>query len=281
MQTTKDLVQFGERIGLAPEALQQALAVGLGEAEYLYYRRLFFQNREALYRMVMQRPDGPQWMLAIFLRLCEESWQRAAVSGISAEVCDSTFSDLAIWSRVCKARTGKWGLLEQIWLEKHVDGLVYRLGRLQFEIGMLPGRSEAGAYCFPSGTLALHVHVPEGSPLVYEECRESYRRALAFFKGVRPVFFCHSWLLYPGLSAVLPEDSNILRFQRDFTLLGVDDTERQAEDRIWGMILETPADYPAKTRLQQAARRHLMEGGKLGAAWGVILDGLDALLGDA
>ena len=79
---------------------------------------------------------------------------------------------------------------------------------------------------------------------------------------------CHSWLLSPALSRLLRSDSNILRFQRMFELVGLDDSSRQAEERIFGDIRPQPSDYPVSTTLQRAARQWLLDGNPLPSAYG-------------
>jgi len=86
------------------------------------------------------------------------------------------------------------------------------------------------------------------------------------FKG----FICHSWLLSPGLSQVLPETSNIIKFGKRFTII-----ENQAQNV--GQAIERIFDTKFKdskaplTSLQIKARKLLDEGGHLGNALGVIL----------
>lgn len=58
--------------------------------------------------------------------------------GIPQEVTRETLSDIAIWMRTYRRRTGEWGLTEIGWLLHHFRGRLYRLGRLQFEFVHCP-----------------------------------------------------------------------------------------------------------------------------------------------
>ncbi|HET8895332.1 MAG TPA: hypothetical protein VFM96_14665 [Gaiellaceae bacterium] len=88
------------------------------------------------------------------------------------------------------------------WLEVVFSGRLAELGRLQFEDG---------------GDGVLDVHIPETGPLTPVACDASFARAREVFPDHHTAA-CRSWLLDPALADVLPEDSNIVRFQRRFTL---------------------------------------------------------------
>jgi hypothetical protein len=56
-----------------------------------------------------------------------------------------------------------------------------------------------------------------------EDCRDSLRQAYAFFARYSPerpikASFCHTWFFTPQLQQLLPPQSNVVRFQREFYL---------------------------------------------------------------
>ena len=122
----------------------------------------------------------------------------------------------------------------------------------------------------PAGAIVLDTHIPQGEPLDIDKVYGSFRRALSFFHGVYPVFSCHSWLLYPALKEILPVSSRILQFQQLFQIVHTDEADRQAEERIFGKISDDPRLYSESTALQRTAKRHLLEGKRLGSARGVF-----------
>ena len=136
----------------------------------------------------------------------------------------------------------------------------------------ITGTLEGKAYKIPKGTPIINVHIPQGDPLVKEDCENSFQQACAWFGTERP-YLCHSWLLYPKLRELLKPESNIIRFQELFTLLDTDMEGTEAEQRIFGKVLSDPAGYPEKTGLQKAAKKFLMEGKKLGNGLGIYLPG--------
>ncbi len=73
------------------------------------------------------------------------------------------------------------------------------------------------------GDPVLDIHIPGGMPLDLEECKEAMSAAMAFFKRYFPekqaaAFTCFSWLMDTRLQELLPCDSNIIRFQKEFYL---------------------------------------------------------------
>ena len=149
------------------------------------------------------------------------------------------------------------------WLAKVVAGGVISLGRLQFEWAE---PTAAGA--------AWPVHIPESGPLDPAACDESFARAVAFFRGrgdsATRGFVCHSWLLDDQLAEYLPGESNILRFQRRFTLVDTAESDAPVDGATEGdhavakfvfrrPLAELSALTPS-TRLETAVVTHLAAG---------------------
>lgn len=73
------------------------------------------------------------------------------------------------------------------------------------------------------GDKMLNIHIPRRGRMPFEECADSFKRAIPFYKEHFPeedlkAFHCGSWLLGNGLELLLDQDSNIIRFQREFYL---------------------------------------------------------------
>ena len=187
---------------------------------------------------------------------------------VPAAVSRDTLDDLLRWARKFRVQHGRWGLAETHWLVQAVAGRIFRLGRLQFE--WVTNR-------WPALPLAedawlLSVHVPEMGPLDHAACDASFDHARRFFLRHFPerrasAYVCDSWLLDPQLAEYLPAQTNIIRFQRRFTVLPEACYPR---DEITPRILPTPAAKdtdPAQdarpSRLQQAVAEHR----RLGRTW--------------
>ena len=179
-----------------------------------------------------------------------------------------TFSDIGRWEKVCFEHTGAHGLEEYEWLSLHLRLQLFALGRLQFQPVCCPWDLPA-VYGIQKGDPVLNVHIPSGSRLTPSACEASYQQAARFFSMHPAVFICHSWLLCPALKNLLPAGSNILQFQNEYTITGVDTESRQAEERIFGCLKSCPSEYPENSYLQKSAKTWLLSGNPLPAGYGV------------
>ncbi len=189
--------------------------------------------------------------------------------GIPAAVSRQTLTDLGRHMAVHRWRSGETGL-GRSWLPLHLRGLLFQLGRLQFErqraaAGLAEHCAAAGVACVP-GDPILAVHVPEFSgPLSPAACQRSLVWARRFFARHFPdepvrVATCSSWLLDEQLAEYLPADSNIVRFQRRFQPLRRWDDDQAVQTFVFGRQYPDPAQIPRRTTLQRAIADHLRAG---------------------
>jgi hypothetical protein len=162
------------------------------------------------------------------------------------------------------------------WLSLHFRGLLFRLGRLQFQRGRFPPdwpndasapeRDGTGDHPGP-GALALNVHIPEsGGPLSPDACSTSFVQARNLFARSFPeepyrLARCTSWLLDPQLAAYLPPTSNIVRFQERFHLVaGGANGDAEVMRFVFRQVEPTLDALPRRTTLERAAVEHLRAG---------------------
>lgn len=74
------------------------------------------------------------------------------------------------------------------------------------------------------GDSVLELHIPRADHLLMADCKVSYRDALVFYRRYFHAvniagLVCHTWLFTPQLQEMLPQQSNIVQFQREFYLL--------------------------------------------------------------
>lgn len=222
---------------------------------------LYQQNTSELEGQLRARFTDPQRLLLqlhLTVRLAETARQRYLEAGIPLDIWRDTFSDIGIWVEHTRIDYGCPGLANIGWLRNHIALEVFRLGRLQYQPVLW------------DEVPILNVHISEGEPLAHADCLESYRRAVGFFRDrwEWQAMHCTSWLLSPVLQELLKPGSNILLFQADYDILSIDAQSRQAEERIFGRVLDDPADYIALTSLQESVRRYLIEGGQVPSAHG-------------
>lgn len=142
------------------------------------------------------------------------------MKGISDSILLDTLADIPRWLDTWSDLKGEMFLGELEWLKKHMELKLFKLGRLQFCF--------ADDYKFPKrgirkGDTVIDTHIPADGPLLPEECIKSFDYAREFFEKYYPeykyeVFTCHSWLLDENLTNLLDENSNIVKFQKLFTI---------------------------------------------------------------
>lgn len=175
-------------------------------------------------RLPPQPEQHPLFYVPVFLEVLPHVRAYHGAHGISELDSRMTLADLGRHVAVHRRRYGTPGLDPANWLSLAFRGMIYQVGRLQFE--RVPIGAELSQTLDRAPTdLALSVHIPEFcGPLSPPAVDEAFARARVFFARHFPserydFAVCHSWLLSPQLAAHLPPESNILSFQRRFTLV--------------------------------------------------------------
>jgi len=326
---------------------------GRAAAASRYYRGLFVEgngssadlNRELL----ALGPEGERLAAVVYAGAIPRLASRYRERGIPADVLIDTVQDIPLWMETHRVRHGRPGLSELNWLTRHLNGKLFRLGRLQFEFQTCPfaalvfrnretgepavlseagiryrgdgqvdgtcgledpaggwtsdyefdgsrhrghpisrtGTASPNAIELPgnqwelalrTGDPVLNVHIPEGGRMSPEACRDSYTRAIRFVEQCFPdkpfkAFACESWLLDARFRELLPQDSNIVRFQDDYYLLPVLADENQTLERVFGFgtkLTDLPS-LAARTSLQKVVRDHFASGGKIHNFGGILV----------
>lgn len=260
---------FCERIGLSPASARAAAAYPLSPDQNRRLAGQMMDGNPAFESEAETYPDPPLLMLSLIIRLAIEAHSAYAERQIPDEVYWATFSDIALWARDYEKAAGRPGLTEWRWLSLHAALRLFRLGRLQFEPICLAEAVRTDTRLFAAGTPVLGVHIPADGRLDPGETAKSYAAAAVFFNRPEPLFHCASWLLGPDLGELLPASSHIRQFAGEYRIYRVNDTSRQAEERIFGFVSDQPSLYPDKTSLQKAARAHLLRGGRLPVGYGL------------
>ena len=195
---------------------------------------------------------------------------RYVEQGISEQVFDDTFRDIAIWAEDFFQKNGYYGIDQIYWIGQSVRMKLFRLGRLQFEPVDLEQDICLDGCTIAAGAKVLNVHIAADGPLLLDDCLDSLQQARDFFNMPQARFICDSWLLAPALEEMLPESSNIIRFQKLFRIISVHHRFRQAEQRVFGRILDDPALYPEETVLQRKLKAALLDGNEPGIGFGII-----------
>lgn len=160
---------------------------------------------------------------------------------------------------------GEGGLHTQNWLTHHFRGAIYALGRLHFERLVLPPGDPEPDGPQP-GEPVLGLHIPEGR-LTPESVDDALAQAVPFFAEHFPAepyryAVCTSWVLDPQLIDYLAIDSNIIRFQRRFTLRppGPADDSATVVEFLFKRPIADLDRLPRATTLQRAVVDHIRAG---------------------
>jgi len=117
------------------------------------------------------------------------------------------------------------------------------------------------------GDPVLGIHIPTGSPMTFEECGESYRKALEFYPKYFPEFKSRgfntsSWLLDTKLEQLLSPESNIVKMMKEFYLYpGTASGNHGFFERVFGWGITDIKGLPRNTSLQKAIGDFADKGG--------------------
>ncbi|HEY6738206.1 MAG TPA: acyltransferase domain-containing protein [Actinopolymorphaceae bacterium] len=184
---------------------------------------------------------------------------------VSAQMSEEIFADLGRQVAIHRRIHGRGGLDVQFWFGLHCRGLIFSFGRLQFNRGTAWYADATTP--FAQGDLVLGAHIPESGPMTPEACDESFARAKKFYATHFPdepyrYVTCTSWLLDDQLAEYLPADSNIIAFQRRFTL--IEDAVSEGDDAVFQFVFRRVKprleDLPRRTTLERAIVDHLESG---------------------
>lgn len=107
------------------------------------------------------------------------------------------------------------------------------------------------------GDPVLNIHIPTAGPMDYELCRQSFEMVPGFFAKHFPdrewrCICCGSWLLNTALQELLPETSNMVRFQREMYLFPIGIGEESLVRALFGEGELDLASAPRDTILRRA-----------------------------
>ena len=202
--------------------------------------------------------------------------------GISSEISRATMADIGRHVRIRQMRLGVSGLASPDWLWLHARGMIFQIGRLQFERAALGGTTsralQAQGFDCQHREPCLAVHIPSFmGPLTPEVCDASFAQAREFFAAHFPtetfrLAVCRSWLLDEQLARFLPPTSNIVQFQQRFGIAYR--AEKPEDGDTLDFIFRSPNvpldQLPQRTTLERAVVRHLQAGGHFHGAMGWI-----------
>ncbi|MDT0330243.1 acyltransferase domain-containing protein [Nocardiopsis lambiniae] len=195
--------------------------------------------------------------------------------GVDPAVTRATLADVGVQTARSRRMYGRSGVETASWVAAQFRGRLFWVGGLQLEPAVLG--DQGGVEWYPEGEAAglgvgmavgdpvLRLHIPTGG-LDPVSVTDALGRARPFARahlGIDPVVAtCTSWLLDPRWGEVLGEGSNIVSFQRRFTLVGRGQPgEADVFRFVFGMSEVDVVAAPRRTRLERAAVERVEGGG--------------------
>lgn len=191
---------------------------------------------------------------------------------LSDELYSDNMKDIDIWANKYEKINGFKGLYQEHfnWINSILEMKVIKLGRLQFELlnktdkifDLVPEKHK-------ENSILVNVHIREDGKLIPSACKTSYKRAWDYYKSKRLsfseiTFTCYSWLLNPDLKLLLPENSNIIQFQKKYKFLSFKENEEKPQiiERVFGLGNEKLENCSQNTILQKNLKKFWEKGYK-------------------
>ena len=218
-------------------------------------------------------------IMTVFLAAANHTRKLYAKAGIDDAVYIATMGFFKRTVREYKEINGVYGFDRTFWWWRQLSLIIFRLGTLEFEIRIAEDTARIG---FPGekSLPVIAVHIPSDAVMTRENLDNSYNTARTFFKKHYPDFnyrcicICYgAWLLSPILKKILPPSSKILEFQSDYAITRMFINDQSYFTWVFKQK-EQPTNLnllPETTFLQCSIKKHLIEGGTIGMAAGVLV----------
>ena len=202
-----------------------------------------------------------------------------SVKGLSEELYLGTMADLKYKLDECMKNHGVWGTFT-FWYKSFFTLDRFGFGRLQYDVCKW-SRDDYYNGFVKEGDLVFGCHIPPCGPLYPDAVIDSLKKLYNHFKdelkeGIL-VVRCSTWLLYPPITDLCKENSNIRKFSDFFDIIDVDHrTANPYSDfwRIFAMPYEGPQtllNVPTDTSFRRSMKKFIQDGGSIGTGFGVIL----------
>lgn len=257
-----------ERIKLQPELAEPVIAFSDSfDFESIRPQLNRFQtwetSEEALeeLREILKPDERNIKILACTLECATKRYEDYVKKGISDKIFNDTMGCLTRFGDECFRRTGEYACDREWWTIRQIGMTVFRLGELEFERNIEEGKK------------VINIHIPSDARITEENCDASIAQAKEFFPKHYPEYaevdyICDSWLLAPALKKFLPETSNIIRFQNRFEIYKEDLDNTEFTEWLYRTKEYKPENFAEETSLQRDIKKYILEGGKLGMAFG-------------
>lgn len=247
----------------------QATPHGLNNEQFDYFSNKmrkpseYENNANELAKALEPDPKGHK-MLNTLLEIACKTHNDYKEKGVCDDIFIQTMKCLLRFTLEHKESYGEYGFNRAFWVGRQLSMKLFRIGELEYEMVELEGKN------------AISIHIPSDANLTDEKVDFSLLKAKEFFATYYPTYhgvtyFCSSWLLSPVLKNMLPPTSKILKFANRFTVAKYDESAEDYKIWVYKSNQLKPEDFPENTSLQRNLKKHVLSGGKVGEAFGVLI----------
>jgi len=222
--------------------------------ELLMNEETWAEGLEQLKETLGEDKDGMK-RLCCMLRCALMAKSQYDRLGIPEQIYTDTMGAFSRFVREHMESYGRYGFNRGFWTPRQVSCKLFRIGQLEYELTAVNGEP------------VVSLHIPTDVDLRPDVLRPSLKAGLTalyrFFPDCAQMpVYCHSWLLSSLLKEMLPEDSNILRFQELFDI----DSEGIPGNDVLLWVFKNPKlpkeEYPENTSLQRKLKQFFLNGGQ-------------------
>ncbi len=222
------------------------------------------EGRKALKQQLGEDPLGFR-ELACMLRCALAARETFGKLGFSEAVYYDTMACFSRFVGEHMESYGTYGFDRGFWTVRQVSCKLFRIGALEYELIRIEGKP------------VISLHIPTDAVFHTGELRSSYMEARTLLNRAFPEYagapmYCHSWLLSPTLRELLPETSNILRFQRSFHITPLENGSTGYLQWVFKNPNLPLEDYPEDTSLQRKLKAFLRAGKTFTDAKGYLVE---------
>lgn len=214
------------------------------------------------------------WLL-VFILMSDKFFHDSMRLHGSMKVLEYSMYDLKYKAVECHLVKGVWGNFVSSWSYGFFTFKLFGFSALQFEPIEASKDFDVNGRIIKKGTKLLSVHIPRREKHLNEqEVEQNFKEVIKFFKLDDPIFYCHSWLLFPKNKNMISSDSHIRHFIDLFTLIETYEAPNYSEMwRLFDMeINENNLDtLPANTSFRRGYIQLMKNKEKTGGGVGIYI----------
>lgn len=165
---------------------------------------------------------------------------------------------------------------QMIWGSFFMKGNLIQIGRLQYEFDDNPLKIKK---YIKENCHFVYIHIPKGENLNEEDVIDSFSNVDKYIRKYykesldkKIVYYTESWLLSPELKEILPNSSNIIKFQNKFNIVEYEENTEDFLNFVFDDILDNIKydELLENTSLQKSLKKKLLNKEKLHLGLGIL-----------